>query len=208
MVSAFRGVVYVGRMLSSLFAKDEPPIETVETDSQVTYQPYYESSSNAFWDVFTVAIVALIVYLVYRNYSTLIEKFREFINLIKRKVSHSTVDSSTMETISLPDAYTDHIKSIPKGYDKKAFKSDYKTYLKSPTTTDTLTFGFGLLVKGLNLLGYEVLPHETISDVSKRYDLKEFSSGYVPIRYGATQPTEDVRSQLDTLLREVYHKVR
>lgn len=207
MVSAFRGIIYVGSTISSLFAKDETPIETVETDSQVTYQPYYESNSNALWDVFTVAMVALIVYLVYRNYALLIEKFKSLFSTLKGKIAYKPLETPSTEYDTLSNGYTDHVKTIPKGYDKKAFKKDYKAYLKSPTTTETLTFGFEILVKGLNLLGYDVLPHETISEVSTHYDITQFSKGYVPIRYGATKPTQTVRSQLDTLLKDIYHKL-
>lgn len=208
LVSSLRGIVHVGSWLSSLFAKDETPIETVENTTETTYQPYYSDGSSAIWDVFTVVCAVALLYWLYRNYGALLDRLRDYLATLKAKLlHHEGTPTPSSEGITQLEDYTDYVKEVPKGYGVKSFKRDYKAYLHMDTTTDTLAFGFETLTRGLQLLGYEVSQHDTVTDVDNTFPMEGFHLEYLAVRYGDVQPTQEVRSHLDNLLKSVRRRL-
>ena len=116
-------------------------------------------------------------------------------------------ESIEVKEIPYSEGYTDYIKNIPNRYTKKSFKKDYRLYLTMDTSTDTLKFGYSTLVNGLNLLGYNISPYDTITDISNKFDCVEFSKIYLSIRYNNVIPTNENRLLLDSLLKDISKKL-
>lgn len=208
-ISTCRGVIYLFSLISRLLAKDTTDIQTIE-DTTKEYQPYYKETSNMLLDISTIVFCVLLIFLVYYYHEDIIKKFKEITSDLKLRIVKSLryEDTQKVVEVSSNEGYTDYIKDIPKDvYSKKSFKKDLKKYLNMSTSTETICFGYSILIKGLNVLNYDIKPFNTITDISKSLDCNEFSNVYLAIRYGKYKPTNSDRLLLDSLLKETLKKM-
>lgn len=206
LISIFKGIIYIGKLISRLFAKEPTEIETIEEESN-GFQPKYMTDSSIVWDILDIVIIVLLIYLIYKYHEDIIRKFKEIINDLKSRLKDSLLDNNTVIEMPSSEGYTDYIKDIPSRYNKKSFKKDYKKYLKMETSTDTILFGYNTFINGLNLLNYNIKPFDTITEVSKKFDCQNFSNIYLSIRYNQAIPSANDRLLLNDLLQQIYKRL-
>jgi len=208
-ISLCRLLVYTINLIAMMFQKDSTDIST-DNDSTTEYQPYYEETSNIFWDICTIISIVFIAFLIYHYHEDIIKKAKDIITNIKHKIVtlFKYIDTTTIKEVPSNEGYTDYIKdTIPNRYTKRLFKKDYKLYLKMPTSRESICFGYDVLIKGLNVLNYGIQPFHTITDISKMLNCNEFSKVYLAIRYNNYEPTNSDRLLLNNLLKDTLKKM-
>jgi hypothetical protein len=105
------------------------------------------------------------------------------------------------------DGYTDYVSEVKSvRFSKRTFRKDYRRYLKLENSSETFRFGYSVLIYGLNVLGYEIQPFESVTEISSRLevvDSNELLKVYLSVRYGESLPTVEDREVLNSVLKAV-----
>ncbi|MGN1411978.1 MAG: hypothetical protein ACI4WH_05665 [Oscillospiraceae bacterium] len=212
MVAILRGIVYIFRKLSSLFKKESIPIEDTSPENP-SMNTYVQSSSDIIGDIATIVSVGIILFLIYYYHEDIIGKFKEILENVK-KVFKKTYQEPKKVSFTIPsnEGYTDYITDTPSiRYSKRTFKKDYKSYLKMNNSIESYQFGYSVLIYGLNVLGYDIKPFESVTEISNRLDnflnSKELSKIYLSIRYNNTAPSQHDRTILNSTLKQIAKKI-
>jgi hypothetical protein len=207
-LALLNGVVLFVKWFSSLFKSDT--VNTEETYTPTDTTPYVQDRSEIFNDVATVVVVGLLVFIIYYYHEDIIRGVRDLFRDLKRQLSSLVGKSKQSEDVlTMPsnDGYTDYVSEVKSvRFSKRTFRKDYRHYLKLENSSETFRFGYSVLIYGLNVLGYEIQPFESVTEISSRLevvDSNELLKVYLSVRYGESLPTVEDREVLNSVLKAV-----